>query len=148
LLPTNQATVGRNFATYSYKLQHVATTGNKMSSNIRLQKTCQHCGNRLTAKTTVTQFCSDTCAKRAYKERKRNEKIEVAIKEETEKALYNPAIAQKEFLTVEEACQLINASRWTIYRLIEKGELKAGKLGRSTRIPRAAINELFKLSEA
>ncbi len=119
-----------------------------MSSNIRLQKTCQHCGNRFTAKTTVTQFCSDTCAKRAYKQRKRNEKIEVAIKEETEKALYNPAIAQKEFLTVEEACQLINASRWTIYRLIEKGELKAGKLGRNTRIPRAAINELFKLTEA
>jgi predicted DNA-binding transcriptional regulator AlpA len=53
-------------------------------------------------------------------------KIEVAIKEETEKAMYNPAISQKEFLTVEEACQLINASRWTIYRLIDKGELKAG----------------------
>jgi excisionase family DNA binding protein len=75
-------------------------------------------------------------------------KIEVAIKEETEKALYNPAISQKEFLTVDEACQLINASRWTIYRLIDKGELKAGKLGRSTRIPRTAINELFKLTEA
>ena len=148
MLPTNQATVGRNLATYSYKLQHVATTGNKMSSNIRLQKTCQHCGNRFTAKTTVTQFCSDTCAKRAYKQRKRDEKIEVAIKEETEKAMYNPAISQKEFLTVDEACQLINASRWTIYRLIDKGELKAGKLGRSTRIPRTAINELFKLTEA
>ena len=53
-----------------------------MSSNIRLQKTCQHCGNRFTAKTTVTQFCSDTCAKRAYKQRKRDAKIEVAIKED------------------------------------------------------------------
>ena len=105
-----------------------------MSSNIRLQKTCQHCGNRFTAKTTVTQFCSDTCAKRAYKQRKRNEKIEVAIKEETEKALYNPAIAQKEFLTVEEACQLINASRWTIYRLIEKGEIAHSMVGRHRRL--------------
>lgn len=119
-----------------------------MSSNIRLQKTCQHCGNLFTAKTTVTQFCSDHCAKRAYKKRKRDEKIEVAIKVENEKAIYDPSISQKEFLTVEEACQLINASRWTIYRLIDKGELKAGKLGRSTRIPRTAINELFKLSEA
>jgi excisionase family DNA binding protein len=119
-----------------------------MSSNIRLQKTCQHCGNRFTAKTTVTQFCSDHCAKRAYKKRKRDEKIEVAIKVETKKAMYDPAISQKEFLTVDEACQLINASRWTIYRLIDKGELKAGKLGRSTRIPRTAINELFKLTEA
>lgn len=119
-----------------------------MSSNIRFKKICQHCGNHFIAKTTVTQFCSDTCAKRAYKLRKRNEKIKVVIKEETGKPLYNPTIAQKEFLTVEEACQLINASRWTIYRLIEKGDLKAGKLGRSTRIPRAAINELFKLTEA
>jgi excisionase family DNA binding protein len=118
-----------------------------MSSNIRLPKNCQHCGNRFTAKTTVTQFCSDYCSKRAYKKRKRNEKIEVAITDETEKAINNLAISQKEFLTVDEACQLINASRWTIYRLIDKGELKAGKLGRSTRIPRKAINELFKLKE-
>jgi excisionase family DNA binding protein len=118
-----------------------------MSSNIRLEKICQHCGVQFTAKTTVTQFCSDTCSKRAYKKRKRDEKIGVAIKEETERANYNPFISQKEFLTVDEACQLINASRWTIYRLIDKGELKAGKLGRSTRIPRTAINELFKLTE-
>jgi excisionase family DNA binding protein len=128
-------------------LLHVATTSNKMSSNIRLEKICQHCGVQFTAKTTVTQFCSDTCSKRAYKQRKRNEKINVAIKDETEKSNYNPSISQKEFLTVDEACQLINASRWTIYRLIDKGELKAGKLGRSTRIPRTAINELFKLTE-
>lgn len=119
-----------------------------MSSNIRLQKTCQFCGDHFTAKTTVTQYCSDNCSKRAYKKRKRDEKIEVAVQQETEKALYNPAISQKEFLTVDEACQLINASRWTIYRLIDKGELQAGKVGRNTRIPRAAINQLFKLTEA
>lgn len=132
---------------------HTATSCNNqlqqatMSSNIRLQKTCQFCGERFTAKTTVTQFCSDDCAKRAYKKRKRDEKVEAAIKQETEKTLYNPTISQKEFLTIDEACQLINASRWTIYRLIDKGELKAGKVGRNTRIPRTAINELFKLTE-
>lgn len=81
-----------------------------MRCNILLQKTCQYCGNRFTAKTAVTQFCLDTYAKKAYKQRKRNGKIEVAVKEETEKAFYNPAIAQMEFRTVEEACQLINAS--------------------------------------
>ncbi len=117
-----------------------------MSSHIRLQKTCQFCGEGFTAKTTVTQFCSDYCAKRAYKERKRNEKVEAAIKQETEKAIYKPAISQKEFLTIDETCRLINASRWTIYRLIDNGQLKAGKVGRNTRIPRTAINELFKLS--
>jgi excisionase family DNA binding protein len=118
-----------------------------MSSHIRLQKTCQFCGERFTAKTTVTQFCSDDCAKKAYKKRKRIEKMEVAIESEIEKAIYDPALSQKEFLTIGEVCQLINASRWTIYRLIDNGQLKAGKIGRNTRIPRTAINELFKLTE-
>jgi len=115
-----------------------------MSSNIRLQKTCQHCGNRFTAKTTVTQFCSDTCAKRAYKQRKRGEKIEVAIKEEFEQKPFNPIVNQKEFLSVKETCQLIGASRWTIYRLIDGGNLKASKLGSRTIIARTEINNLFK----
>jgi len=118
-----------------------------MSSNIRLQKTCNYCGGKFTAKTTVTQFCSDNCAKKAYKKRKRDEKIEVAVQQEAEKALYDPAVSQKEFLSIDEACQLVNASRWTIYRLIEKGTLKAGKLGRITRIPRSSINNLFNLTE-
>lgn len=118
-----------------------------MSSNIRLQKTCQFCGEKFTAKTTVTQFCSDNCAKRAYKKKKRDEKIEVAVKKETERISYNPTISQKEFLSIEETCQLINASRWTIYRMIEKGALQAAKLGRITRIPRSSINNLFKLTE-
>jgi excisionase family DNA binding protein len=146
-LPTNRATGKREDATYSYILLQSATTGNNMSSKIRLQKTCNYCGEKFTAKTTVTQFCSDNCAKRAYKKRKRDEKIEVAVKEEAEKAIYNPAISQKEFLSIEEACQLISASRWTIYRLIEKGTLKAAKLGRITRISRSSINNLFNLTE-
>ena len=40
-----------------------------MSSNIAIQRICQHCGKEFTARTTVTQYCSDDCAKRAYKAR-------------------------------------------------------------------------------
>ena len=116
-----------------------------MSSHIRIQKTCQFCGDLFTAKTTVTQFCSDECAKRAYKERKRKEKVGVAIQQESERN-YDPAVAQKQFLSIEETCQLVNASRWTIYRLIEKGVLPATKLGRITRIARSSIDNLFKLT--
>jgi hypothetical protein len=47
-----------------------------MSSNIRVQKICEHCGNEFTARTTVTRHCSDNCAKRAYKARKRADKVE------------------------------------------------------------------------
>jgi excisionase family DNA binding protein len=82
-----------------------------------------------------------------YKRTKRDEKIEATIRKEAVVKPFNPATSQKEFLTIDEACQLINASRWTIYHLIDKGQLKAGKVGRNTRIPRTAINELFKLTE-
>ena len=129
---------------------HTATSCNTqlqlatMSSNIRIEKTCEVCGIKYIAKKTITRSCSLTCARLLYK---RNEKIEAAIKKEVEVKPFNPTISQKEFLTIDEACQLINASRWTIYRLIDKGQLKAGKVGRNTRIPRTAINELFKLTE-
>ncbi|WP_458627117.1 hypothetical protein [Winogradskyella sp. PC D3.3] len=38
-----------------------------MSSNLFIPKTCKHCGNAFTARTTVTKYCGDTCAKKAYK---------------------------------------------------------------------------------
>lgn len=115
-----------------------------MSSNIRIDKTCQFCGNKFVAKTTVTQFCSDNCAKRAYKVRIRDKKIQEAIKEESTSAFYNPVLSQKEFLSIKETAQLMGASRWTIYRLIENGKLKATKLRRRTILRREDINELFK----
>ncbi len=52
-----------------------------MSSNIQVQRICQHCGNEFTARTTVTQYCSDTCSKRAYKARVRAGKVEQSNKE-------------------------------------------------------------------
>ena len=115
-----------------------------MSSNIRLEKTCQFCGNRFVAKTTVTQFCSDNCAKRAYKVRIRQQKIQEAIREENTSVFYNPALSQKEFLSIKETAQLMGASRWTVYRLIENGKLKATKLQRRTILKREDIDNLFK----
>ena len=115
-----------------------------MSSNIRIQKTCDFCTASFTAKTTVTQFCSDTCAKKAYKKRKRDEKIEVSIRREIEKTSFDPIISLKEFLSIDETCQLLGASRWTIYRMINKGGLKVGKLGSRTIIKREEIDNLFK----
>ena len=52
-----------------------------MSSNIEIERICQHCNKDFIAKTTVTRYCSDDCAKRAYKARKRAEKIGVSVAE-------------------------------------------------------------------
>lgn len=119
-----------------------------MSSNIRLEKTCLHCGNAFTAKTTVTKYCSLPCAQRAYKSRMKEEKVDKAIQEERLRIIppVNTAITQKDFLSIVDACQLLGTSRWTIYRMIDKGQLKAGKLGSRTIIERKAIDNLFNTS--
>lgn len=118
-----------------------------MSSNIRIEKVCNLCGTKYVAKTTVTQFCSDNCAKRAYKLRLREAKVKTAIEDQRLEFLtpsYVSLISKKEFLSIKETAQLLGASRWTIYRLIKSGKLGATKLQRRTIINRAGIDQLFK----
>ncbi len=103
-----------------------------MSSNISIQKVCEYCESNFIAKTTVTRYCSDNCAKRAYKARKRAEKINTAIVKEDEKKqkAFKPIenLKEKEFLTVTQVSRLIGCSRQNIYKLINSGKLKASNI--------------------
>lgn len=115
-----------------------------MRSNIRMQRICKHCGEEFTAKTTVTKYCGDNCAKRAYKARKRQEKIgkvEKEVKEQVSKPIEE--LKAKPFLSISETAQLLGISRRTIYRLIERGEFQVGKVGRRTIIRREDIERIF-----
>ncbi len=119
-----------------------------MSSNIKLQRICQYCGNEFTARTTVTQYCGDNCAKRAYKARQKAAKIEAS--DQQTKAIKNKPIEDikaKEYLSIANACQLLGLSRWTLWRAIKKRELAAAKIGRSTLIKRSDIEKLFELHQ-
>ena len=116
-----------------------------MSSNIRINRICQFCGKEFEARTTVTKTCSDNCAKRLYKQRKKAAKVEKsnletkAIKQEPVKELKS-----KEFLTVRDVSTLLNCSVRTTYSLIEKGTLKAFNLSqRKTLVKRTEIDKLF-----
>ena len=116
-----------------------------MSSNIQVQRVCQYCGNDFTARTTVTQFCSDTCSKRAWKEKRRAEKIEASNKE-TQRIKTQPIeeLKAKEFLTVREVARLLNCSLRSAYYYIGSGNIKAVNLGqRITRVKRSEIDKLF-----
>lgn len=114
-----------------------------MSSNIYVQRICQHCGNEFTARTTVTKYCSDHCAKKAYKRRKKDEKImqsdqeTVAIKS---KALLE--IQEKDFLSLDDAARLLGVSRTTLYRMRKDGALRFATVGKKKVISRKSINEL------
>ena len=116
-----------------------------MSSNIQVQRICQHCGKEFTARTTVTQYCSNTCSKRAYKARLKVSKIEASNKQ-TQRIKNQPIeeLKAKEFLTVREVARLLNCSVRSAYYYIESGTIKAVNLGqRITRVKRSEIDKLF-----
>ncbi len=119
-----------------------------MSSNIKVKRICQHCNREFTARTTVTKYCSDKCSKTAYKARKRAEKVKQS-NAETARIKIQPIeqLKAKEFLSINEVCQLVGISRRTVYRLIEQGELKKIKVGSRTLIKRSVLNRLLSNKE-
>ncbi len=130
-----------------------------MSSNIRVQRVCNNCGQAFTARTTVTQYCSVNCNKQANTARKRAERNgtyteagKVLIYTPTKKQVTasNPKtkpfidISAKDFLTVKEVATLLNCSTKTVYRLIDKGTIHAANLAeRGIRVKRSHIDRLF-----
>ena len=45
------------------------------------------------------------------------------------------------FLTVSEVATIMRVSKMTVYRLVHSGELEAIRVGRSFRVPEAAVNQ-------
>ena len=109
-----------------------------MSSNIRIVKSCEYCKNDFVAKTTVTKCCSDDCAKRLYKLKKRNSKIaqaelKTAVKSKPEAYIKEEeikVIQAKERLTLKEAALLLNVTRLTLRRWVLEGKKTSEKIGK------------------
>lgn len=122
-----------------------------MTSKIEVIRICEFCDNEFIAKTTVTRFCSQTCAKKAYKRRQKAKKIsdtEKAVKVQKDILQGNPileTVQKKDFLSIKETAILIGLSERTIHRLIKAEKLKVTKIGRRTIIHKTAINKLFNL---
>jgi excisionase family DNA binding protein len=120
-----------------------------MSSNIEIERICQHCNKDFIAKTTVTRYCSDDCAKRAYKARKRAEKIGVSVAE-IQQIRQKPIedLKAREFLTVKNVADLLNCSVRSVYCYIENGKINATNIGqRLIRVKRSEIDKLFEPKE-
>lgn len=117
-----------------------------MSSNIQVQRICQHCGTEFTARTTVTKYCSHRCGSAAIKALKRAEKIQKS-NTETKQIKTKPIeeLKAKEFLTVSDVSKLIGCSRQNVYKLINSGKLKATNiLEKKTIVKRCDLDKLFK----
>ncbi len=116
-----------------------------MSSNLNLKKNCEFCGIEFVAKTLYTRYCSHTCNSRHYKQLKRDETIQTFQHEQSQPVTqtFDTTLQQKQFLSVDEAAALLGASRRTLQRMISKGALKVGKLGRRVIVKRNEIDKLF-----
>lgn len=115
-----------------------------MSSNIRINRICEQCGNEFEARKTTSKTCSDTCAKRAYKARQRTVKID-NISQKIQRLKSKPIedLRTQTYLTIDESAQLLRVSRRTLYRMNERGELLFTKISRRTIISRSDIEQLF-----
>lgn len=116
-----------------------------MSSNIKIQRICQHCKTAFIARTTVTRYCSQRCASYAYKAKVRIAKVEGSNKE-TQLIVTQPIdfLKAKEFLTVRDVSKLLSCSIRTAYRLIKLGNIRAVNLAqRKTLVRRSDIDKIF-----
>lgn len=55
--------------------------------------------------------------------------------------------APPRFLTVAEVADAARVSRMTVYRLVHAGDLPAVRVGRSFRVPEAAVERLLALPD-
>lgn len=127
----------------------------EMSSNIRIQKVCLHCKKVFTAKTTVTKFCSDDCAKRNYKLRMKGQKVEASVSEarsEMDQLLSGgskgnamaASIGEKALINVKELSVLTGISRRSIFNLMADDAFPRIKIGRKLLFDKNHVLEFIK----
>jgi predicted DNA-binding transcriptional regulator AlpA len=106
-----------------------------MSSNLRIKKVCAECANVFIAKKTTSQCCSDECAKRHYKRKQREGKIEDS-KEDTKLKLRNPVIPTppqfliQDLIDIRTLSAATGISRASLFRLMKNEEFPRLKVGR------------------
>lgn len=110
-----------------------------MSSNIRINKVCQHCNKLFTAKTTVTKFCTDNCAKANYKLRQKEHKIQLSHSDTEKQLLENKSPGRrapghgfmgKEIVNISELSVMTGLSERTIFRLMKNPTFPRIKIGK------------------
>ena len=122
-----------------------------MSSNMAIPKTCSYCGKAFIAKTTLTRYCGSKCNSRHYKQKAKEKKIQnyLVVQQQSRQTWQSRqtensnSLILKDYLSIQDAAELIGVSRWTINRMIKRGELQIHKFGRKKIIQRTQIDKLF-----
>jgi excisionase family DNA binding protein len=116
-----------------------------MSSNIKIQKNCEFCGNEFTARTLYTRYCSKSCNKKHYKQLLLEKNIETGQGQENIKISPLEILrnSSQEYFQINEAAQIMRISRATLYRLIKAKKLKKKKILSRTIISKEDIKSFF-----
>lgn len=67
-----------------------------MSSNITLDRVCEHCKQLFTARTTKTRYCSHTCNQKAYRVQQKKENIRRSNLESSKTIILNHSLSSPE----------------------------------------------------
>jgi excisionase family DNA binding protein len=121
-----------------------------MSSNMAIPKTCSFCGKAYIAKTTMTRYCGLKCNSRHYKQKVKEGRIQLSLMQQQQKAnlpsssTKSPnSLDHKSYLSIQDTADLIGVSRWTINRMIKRGEIQTHSFGKKKIIQRSQIDKLF-----
>lgn len=117
-----------------------------MSSNIRIESTCDFCGKKFIAKTLRTRYCSHICNSRDYKKKLKDKKLreEVKNRKVSKNSKDLEALKNKEYLSARDAAVIVGCSTKTIYRLLNNGTLKGVNLSkRLTRINKKSLDKII-----
>jgi predicted DNA-binding transcriptional regulator AlpA len=108
-----------------------------MSSNLRIKKICAQCKTVFTAKKTTSQCCSDECAKKYYKWKQRQNKIEDSGEETKAKfrvAAAPPIAANtimlQDLINIKTLSAATGISRASLFRLMRHEDFPKLKIGR------------------
>lgn len=116
-----------------------------MSSNIKIQKNCEFCGNEFTARTLYTRYCSKACNKKHYKQLLLGKNLDTKQSQESIKISPIEILrnASQEYFEINEAAIIMRISRRTLYRLISLKKIKKKKMLSRTVILKEDIKLFF-----
>ena len=92
---------------------------------MEIQRKCQWCGKPFIAHTMVTRYCSKSCNEKAYKEKKRKQRLQEYEERQNEQPMQEVGIVgSKLYLSPAETATLLGISRATIYRHMAVGIIR------------------------
>lgn len=110
------------------------------------KKICLHCGQGFVAYLQTTDYCSQKCASLAYKERKRIE----CLKETSLEVRENQRLLllDKNWLTISDAAKLLQMSRTTLYKILQRKGVELRKFtARTVRVAREYLEHISETRE-